>query len=288
MLCGSRDKGPLFCVRGMMLWKCRGCALIGLDAPVPGAVGGGGETYGEDYFKELLEPGPQEMARHQGIFDAIRRHAKGKRLLDIGIGNGAFLRLCLAAGWEAEGVDVSAFACRHASERIGAKVHHGALREAGLPGASFDAVNMRHCLEHAPDPLGLLQETFRVLKPGGILCVAVPNMAGLHARILGPRWFHLDVPRHLFHFTPKTLARLLRQNGFYIVRLRTQALHSASLALHARDKLRAAAGERLGRAQWLHAVKRCVVASERICMKGLARLGWGEEILVLAAKRGDA
>jgi hypothetical protein len=78
-----------------------------------------------------------------------------------------------------------------------------------------------HVLEHADNPISMIQETVRILRPGGMLVVAVPNFGSFQARIFREGWFHLDLPRHRYHFTPDTLLRCLSGNGFRIMRRHT-------------------------------------------------------------------
>jgi hypothetical protein len=88
------------------------------------------------------------------------------------------------------------------------------LEEAAYPEGSFDLVVLCHVLEHLSDPKATLEEIRRLLKPGGRLAVSVPNFSSWQARLMGPAWFHLDLPRHLFHFPAHGLRRLLEQAGF--------------------------------------------------------------------------
>ena len=78
-----------------------------------------------------------------------------------------------------------------------------------------------HVLEHLHDPKGALLEARRILRPGGRLVVAVPNFSSLQARWAGAAWFHLDLPRHLWHFPLAALRRLLADCGFEIRRSTT-------------------------------------------------------------------
>jgi hypothetical protein len=73
---------------------------------------------------------------------------------------------------------------------------------------------MFHVLEHLPDPREALAYAGGLLKPGGSLILQVPNAASFQARLFGPRWYGLDVPRHLINFTPQSLVLLLEQAGF--------------------------------------------------------------------------
>jgi SAM-dependent methyltransferase len=90
------------------------------------------------------------------------------------------------------------------------------LEEIGLPSNGFDLVILWHVLEHVQSPRDMVREVARILKPGGTLLVAVPNFGSWEAQWSRDRWFHLDVPRHLTHFTPKTLGRMLGEAGLPI------------------------------------------------------------------------
>ena len=80
--------------------------------------------------------------------------------------------------------------------------------------APFDSITLWHTFEHLTDPRATLGEIRGLLSPKGVLIIAVPNAGGLQARTFGAKWFHLDVPRHLYHFTRSSLANLLRSEGF--------------------------------------------------------------------------
>jgi SAM-dependent methyltransferase len=133
---------------------------------------------------------------------------EGGKILDIGCGNGTELYKLKAMGWEAHGVEIDG----EASERTrskGIRVFTGDLFGANFPDQFFDVVRMSFVLEHLPNPRETLQEIRRILVPKGRIYISIQNAASLHYRLFGPRWFSLDVPRHLFSFTPKTMQRLL-------------------------------------------------------------------------------
>jgi SAM-dependent methyltransferase len=140
-----------------------------------------------------------------------QRQAPGK-VLDVGCGRGLLMAKLRQRGWETVGTELTDDAAAHARS-LGLDVHTGTLEEIGFRDAEFDMVILWHVLEHVPAPRAMLQEVSRILKPGGTLLVAVPNFASREARMSGPGWFHLDVPRHLTHFTPRTLRHVLDQAG---------------------------------------------------------------------------
>ena len=145
--------------------------------------------------------------------------APGDRLLDVGCGRGTLVRCARQAGLEAYGVERSSSPA-HTLPYI----FHQNLRECRFPGDHFQLVVLWHVLEHLDDPAGALQEVHRILKPGGWLSLAVPNFGGAQARASGPDWFHLDLPRHFWHFRPRTLRQMLEQQGFRLVSSDTLSL----------------------------------------------------------------
>ncbi len=100
---------------------------------------------------------------------------------------------------------------------------YGSLDEVRAKGP-FDVVTMWHTLEHFTDPKHTLEEVRSVLAKDGTLIVAVPDAAGLQASLFRGRWFHLDVPRHLYHFSQDALTSLLGRVGFSVTRWHHQEL----------------------------------------------------------------
>jgi SAM-dependent methyltransferase len=140
------------------------------------------------------------------------------RLLDFGCGEGKFLRRMAGLGWDVTGLDFGAAAVAGV-RASGLKALLGSLPHPELPPASFDVVTMRQALEHVPDPRGVLRAAREVLAPGGLLVVEVPNYASWEAEHFGDASMLIDLPRHLLHFTPPTLASLLEGCGFRVTRV---------------------------------------------------------------------
>jgi SAM-dependent methyltransferase len=103
---------------------------------------------------------------------------------------------------------------QRAAARTGLPIRTGALAADAFAPGSLDAVSVWHVLEHLRDPDGVLRDCARWLAPGGVLLLAVPNMASWQARAFAGHWFHLDPPFHLFHFDPRSLSRALSDAGF--------------------------------------------------------------------------
>jgi SAM-dependent methyltransferase len=137
----------------------------------------------------------------------------GGVVVDAGAGRGRFVAAARAAGYDARGLEPSARGA-HAAAAIGAPVAQVPIEDAEVPPGSLDAVTLWHVLEHLDDPGRALSLIAAWLRPGGAVLVGVPNLASWQARLGGERWYHLDVPRHRVHFTPRGVDALLRRSGF--------------------------------------------------------------------------
>jgi 2-polyprenyl-3-methyl-5-hydroxy-6-metoxy-1,4-benzoquinol methylase len=162
--------------------------------------------------------GSPETARYtySEILDELNRLKPGKgNLLEIGSGEGGFLKVCQQEGWNTYGIDISHECVAYAKSKHGLdNVLAVDLLDAGFDGDRFDVVIMNHLIEHLADPQSYLEETRRILKPTGILCISTPNIDSLSASIFGRYWQALLVPLHLTLFSPTTLSQMLKKTGY--------------------------------------------------------------------------
>lgn len=142
----------------------------------------------------------------------LRRMVRG-RLLEVGCGGGRMLKFMQDLGWQVEGVDFDPVAVANAESK-GLDVRLGNLEEQGYPDDHFDAVTMHHLIEHVSDPVRLLRECRRILKPLGRLVAVTPNVESLGHRVYRQSWRGLEPPRHLHIFNRKSLGRLAEKAGF--------------------------------------------------------------------------
>ena len=119
-------------------------------------------------------------------------------------------------GWRVLGSERSPQAARFAADVNGIPMVVGGLDEIA-DNERFDLIILFHVLEHLAQPLEMLRRCSTLLKPGGLIVVAVPNFASWQARVTGRSWFHLDVPRHQHHFSPGALDAALEMSGLSIV-----------------------------------------------------------------------
>ena len=137
--------------------------------------------------------------------------AQTGRLLDVGCATGLFLHEMALAGWGVVGVEPSPQAVTYAHERLGLEVFQGWLGDAPFEPASFDVVTYWDVLEHTFSPSAELACCARLLKPGGLLAINVPNWDSVERRLFGPYWNGFDPPRHLYTFKRPALTALLAQ-----------------------------------------------------------------------------
>jgi 2-polyprenyl-3-methyl-5-hydroxy-6-metoxy-1,4-benzoquinol methylase len=142
------------------------------------------------------------------------------RLLDFGCGGGSYLRRMARLGWRVTGLDVAPDVVQRIRDELGCEALVGTLPHADLAPGSFEVVTMWQALEHVHRPLAVLRAAYELLVPGGQVVVAVPNFESLATGWFGEHWFGLDLPRHLTHFTPRTLGTMLQTAGFRVESIR--------------------------------------------------------------------
>ena len=157
-------------------------------------------------------------------------------VLDIGCGNGERLRRLKNIGWQVFGQDKDTTAAELAYKKYGIKVFTQPVERLGIPDESFDAIIMNHVLEHLTDPVLVLGQCKRLLKPGGIFVAATPNLESLSHRIFKSNWIGLDLPRHVMLYNRKSLKLLTKRVGFskftsYATPVRTQGMAAVSFEL---------------------------------------------------------
>ena len=183
-----------------------------------------------------------------------RGNRSGRSLLDIGCGTGTFLHLARQRGFVPHGMDVSEHAVAAARAQYHLPVQRGDIGSDLWPAHAFDFITMFHVLEHLPEPQHALEYAHGLLKPEGSLILQVPNAASLQARAFGPRWYGLDVPRHLINFTPRSLGLLLDRAGFSWQIVRRFSLRDNPASIASSLAVRLDPIGRRGRGKATHAV----------------------------------
>ncbi len=136
------------------------------------------------------------------------------RVLEVGCGLGNFLIEARTAGLQARGIDLSESAVATANETLGEELARaGRLEETDIQEKSLDIVVLADVVEHVRNPVDFMNHVNRLLKPGGVVFMAVPSLDSLSARLMGRHWVEFK-PEHLFYFNRRTICRLLDQTGF--------------------------------------------------------------------------
>lgn len=216
-----RARGPTLAEAAFSVLRCEACGLGWTEpAPPPDEIG---RWYPAAYYgKENVRFNPliEWLVRWFRLRRAkvIAKLARPGPVLDIGCGRGFMLSFLRDLGFEPHGVEFSDAAAWHARNRLHIDVAAGSILEAPFHPEQFQAIILWHSLEHMSSPDAVLDRVKRLLKSGGILIVAVPNSDSVQAHLFGASWFHLDVPRHYFHFGRRSLKQQLAKLGFEVVR----------------------------------------------------------------------
>lgn len=165
-----------------------------------------------DKWEKMMK---QIIDKSADLIEARTNTGRG-RLLDIGCGYGFFLKEMKLRGWDVEGVEVSQTGRQYARDKWGIDVYSQPVEDIDIPENSFDVVTLFYLIEHVNDPLVLLREVNRILRPGGLILLRWPHTTPI-VRILGPLSRKLDLyhtPYHLYDFSPETMKMLMAITDF--------------------------------------------------------------------------
>jgi len=203
-----------------VLMRCPVCSLVWLSQPP--TLEEMHLHYTDAYHKLISGAGNAAEFRWGFRKDAVNRYKPSGALLDMGCSSGAFLEYMRGASWKLYGIEMSDDCARAAEARSGAQVFVGNILDAPFPAESFDVITCFDVLEHLYEPRQIMTKVAGWLKPGGIFYVLVPNVDSAEARVLGSYWHGLELPRHLFHFSPQSLKFLAESAGLREVSLETR------------------------------------------------------------------
>jgi 2-polyprenyl-3-methyl-5-hydroxy-6-metoxy-1,4-benzoquinol methylase len=211
--CSGTDFSPLFEKKGRSFWRCGTCGLERIDPPPT-------LRELEDYYNSSYSSGlyslfiqEEEMKRltAEHRLSRIRKFVPDGRWLDVGCANGTLVKAARAAGFEAEGIDLSSVAVE-AGRSEGLPLSVSTL-EDWMPPYRYSTITGFDILEHVLDPLGFAENVARLLEPGGVAVIAVPNTRSVFARVMGKSWWFYIPEEHLTYFHPDSIGRLYRRAG---------------------------------------------------------------------------
>jgi SAM-dependent methyltransferase len=226
-VCGGTDSSfwlqapDRFHLRNEMwrLWRCSACGLAWLNNPP--ALEQMAEHYGSEYHASITTATEGATLYWKGTLARLARYKTGGRILDVGCSSGSFLRSLDRRAWQLFGIEISPHEADAAREATGAEVFCGDVLSAPFPKGSFDAIVCFHVMEHMFNAPQVMGKIYRWLAPGGVCYITVPNIDSWDSRLFRSYWYGLELPRHLFHFSPRSLGAMAERSG-----LRVEELHT--------------------------------------------------------------
>jgi 2-polyprenyl-3-methyl-5-hydroxy-6-metoxy-1,4-benzoquinol methylase len=210
------------------IWECSNCTLR-FTQNVPGS-----EEIGKYYQSEnYISHSDTTKGFINNLYHRVRKHTliqkrkliiktTGKssgNILDLGCGTGAFLAVMQEANWKCSGVEPDESARKKAKELYGLQIKE-AKEFYNFPAQTFDAITLWHVLEHVHELHSYLQQLRKLLAPSGKLLIAVPNYTSGDEKIYNECWAAYDVPRHLYHFSPKSMEQLMNRHELKIEKMK--------------------------------------------------------------------
>ena len=198
----------------------------------------------KDYYGFCYDDAPTNplVQLYETWLDSLEAHLEPGRLLDVGCGTGLFLSVARRRGWEPFGIDDSVEATQYARDHFGLDVWTGDFADFQAEDRRFDAITGWDIIEHARQPLEVLEAMHSCLSPTGVVGLSTPNqrnildvLAGTFYRLTGGRAttalekFYIE--QHFLYFTPKTLQASLERSGFEVEEMRREVTDLRRLTL---------------------------------------------------------
>jgi 2-polyprenyl-3-methyl-5-hydroxy-6-metoxy-1,4-benzoquinol methylase len=261
--------------------RCSSCGIVWqIDPPQPSEMG---LHYTEEYHKAIMAAGEGSAAsRWKDQVNTISKYKTGGALLDIGCSSGAFLGTMKTAAWHLYGIEMEAATAQRARQASGAEVFVGDVMDAPFAPSSFDAITAFDLIEHVYDPRQFLTKVLEWLKPGGIFYAQTPNIDSWEAKFFETHWFGLELPRHLFYFSPKSARYVMNQIGFTEVLVTTPAV---SYVERSTDYVRSTVFQKIGFSATPQSEAKPASLSWKVVRKGI-RLGFIRPLAHVASAMG--
>ncbi|MCL4397900.1 class I SAM-dependent methyltransferase [Patescibacteria group bacterium] len=193
--------------KGFVLERCQKCGLIKTVTKKKNRI--------YESRKEALSQFGEDRSKHEKYAKELLDYlpiSKGS-LLDIGAGTGFLVKEANKRGFKAEGVEPAKVFVAVGAKKLGVKIQATSL-EKFKARKKYDAIILKHVIEHVPDLNTFLGKCQKLLKPGGIILISCPNIRSLMYFIFRQRWYGLQPSQHLWQFSPATLHQLLENNVF--------------------------------------------------------------------------
>lgn len=218
-ICGGAGGADVWDSADASAVRCDRCGAVYLARLTDRARAVARATYETIYARPAVL-GDLTRRSYETVLDRFEPLRRTGRIVDVGCGAGGFLAIAARRGWEAIGTEAAPRAGALAAAE-GARVLTGDAASREIPDSSVDVVTLWEVIEHVDDPLEVLAECRRLLRPGGFLYLTTPSHSSLQRRILRRRWprYHLE---HLTYFDPRTIAQAIDRAGLRPLRIRTK------------------------------------------------------------------
>ncbi len=217
--------------------RCRRCDLVYLNPRPTEAMSS--RFYGAEDYLPFVSSKEKPASTTERLYAGLRRwnlrwkrrqieklRPQQGRILDVGCGTGEFLLEMRRHGWEVKGVERDHAAVQYAMQHHALPVYAGSLEALPRLGGAFDVITLWHVLEHLYHPHRTLQALRDLLRPDGLLVIAVPNIESVDSFVYRADWVALDAPRHVQHFRLRTLKKLCGMHQLQLVSCRHLPLDS--------------------------------------------------------------
>ena len=224
-LCNSNDASLLFNKLGFNHARCRNCDLVYVN-PILKEEKLHNFYLDEESYNNVLtnklqiELDKNRFNYHLDVIEQYMDMEKPGKILDVGAGPGTFVEVAKERCWEPTAVEFNSF-CVKRIKSLGIECIDEPLENVDLPENSFDCVTLWAVFEHLQDPHNMLQIINKLLRPGGILAILVPNINSLAARIMHERCATFSGDTHINFFNYKTLTKIQEMNGFEVLEAET-------------------------------------------------------------------
>lgn len=230
-ICGATPARSVFKDRNGHVLECRSCGLQFAEH-YPDLTADD-TVYGSEYFHAAIENWEHRAGIFRLLLQEVEAVAGRKgRLLDVGTGEGGLIKAAAERGWEAEGTEIARPMMDFVANTLGLTVHEGELEALELPDHHYDAIVLNHVLEHVRNPVRTLHTVEKLLCPGGVVRVEVPNILSLSSRLKNVQsrlhlkqspWKHYSTGHHYWFFSPRTLQATFEAAGLRVIALRAPA-----------------------------------------------------------------
>jgi SAM-dependent methyltransferase len=214
LVCSNKSFKPLFKKNDRQFWRCTSCGYE-CQHPLPSETelrDYYDSSYEEGMYREFVAAAEMKTLTAKSRFQQVRPYLREGRLLDVGCSDGRFVEYARSQGLDAEGIDISKVAVE-IGRRRGIPLQVATI-ESHHPSESYVNITAFDVLEHVLSPAEFLSNLLRLLEPGGVCALCIPNVGGLMRKLMGKRWYFYIPEEHLHFFGGSTIKTFASNVGF--------------------------------------------------------------------------